>query len=46
MRIVELAAIGPVPFAGMLLADLGAAIIRVDRASEAGQARASADKVT
>ncbi len=29
---VELAGIGPVPFAGMLLADLGASIVRIDRA--------------
>jgi alpha-methylacyl-CoA racemase len=31
LRVVELAGIGPVPFAGMLLADLGADIVRVDR---------------
>jgi alpha-methylacyl-CoA racemase len=31
VRIVELAAIGPAPFAAMLLADLGAEIVRVDR---------------
>jgi alpha-methylacyl-CoA racemase len=31
VRIAELAAIGPVPFAGMLLADLGADVVRVDR---------------
>jgi len=31
LRVVELAAIGPVPFAGMMLADLGADVIRVDR---------------
>ncbi|MBI5505328.1 MAG: CoA transferase [Deltaproteobacteria bacterium] len=30
-RVLELAGIGPVPFAGMLLADLGADVIRVDR---------------
>jgi alpha-methylacyl-CoA racemase len=30
-RIVELPAIGPVPFAGMLLADLGAEVIRIDK---------------
>jgi len=29
--VVELAGIGPVPFAGMLLADLGADVVRVDR---------------
>jgi alpha-methylacyl-CoA racemase len=31
LRVVELAGIGPVPFAGMLLADLGAEVVRVDR---------------
>ncbi len=31
VKVVELAAIGPVPFAGMVLADLGAKVIRVDR---------------
>jgi alpha-methylacyl-CoA racemase len=31
VRVVELAGIGPAPFAAMLLADLGADIIRVDR---------------
>ena len=33
LKIVELAAIGPAPFAAMVLADYGADIIRVDRAS-------------
>jgi alpha-methylacyl-CoA racemase len=31
LRIIELAGIGPVPFAGMMLADHGAEVIRVDR---------------
>jgi alpha-methylacyl-CoA racemase len=31
VRVIELAGIGPGPFAGMLLADLGADVIRVDR---------------
>ncbi|MFJ2955191.1 CaiB/BaiF CoA transferase family protein [Streptomyces sp. NPDC087270] len=31
MRVVELAGIGPGPFAAMLLADLGADVVRVDR---------------
>jgi alpha-methylacyl-CoA racemase len=35
-RILEIAGIGPVPFCGMLLSDLGAEVIRVDRASDAG----------
>ncbi|MEP6873773.1 MAG: CaiB/BaiF CoA-transferase family protein [Burkholderiales bacterium] len=36
VRIVEFAAIGPAPFAGQLLADLGADIIRIDRSERAG----------
>jgi alpha-methylacyl-CoA racemase len=31
VRIVELAGLGPAPFAGMVLADLGAEVVRVDR---------------
>jgi len=31
LRVIEMAGIGPGPFAGMLLADLGADVIRVDR---------------
>ena len=31
VRIIELPALGPVPFAGMLLADLGAEVIRIDK---------------
>lgn len=31
VRVIELAAIGPVPFCGMMLADHGAEVIRVDR---------------
>jgi alpha-methylacyl-CoA racemase len=31
VRVVELAGIGPAPFAAMLLADLGADVIRIDR---------------
>ncbi|WP_240654034.1 CaiB/BaiF CoA-transferase family protein [Streptomyces sp. AcE210] len=36
IRVVELGGIGPGPFAGMLLADQGAEVIRVDRPAEAG----------
>lgn len=36
IRIVELVGIGPGPFACMLLADLGADVIRVDRAQNVG----------
>lgn len=32
VRVLELAGIGPGPFAGMMLADMGAEVIRIDRA--------------
>ncbi|MGO8871702.1 MAG: CaiB/BaiF CoA transferase family protein [Acidimicrobiales bacterium] len=35
VRIIELAGIGPAPFAGMMLADAGADIIRIDRSDRA-----------
>jgi alpha-methylacyl-CoA racemase len=35
LRIIELAGIGPVPFAGMMLADHGATVIRVEREDRA-----------
>ena len=35
LRIVELAGMGPGPFCGMLFSDLGADVVRVDRASDA-----------
>src|SRR5690349_16709065 len=38
VKIVELAGIGPGPFAGMLLSDMGADIIRVDRAGQVNPA--------
>lgn len=34
VRVVELAAIGPAPYGVMLLGDLGAQVVRVDRASD------------
>jgi alpha-methylacyl-CoA racemase len=34
--VIEMAAIGPVPFAGMMLADLGADVIRLDRREPGG----------
>ena len=37
VRIVELAGIGPGPFCAMLLSDMGAEVIRVDRAAMVGQ---------
>ncbi|GAA2589369.1 CaiB/BaiF CoA-transferase family protein [Actinomadura fulvescens] len=38
VRVIELAGIGPGPFAAMLLADLGAEVIRVDRAAAVSKA--------
>ncbi|HWG74241.1 MAG TPA: CaiB/BaiF CoA-transferase family protein [Acidimicrobiales bacterium] len=38
IRVIELAGIGPGPFAAMVLADLGADVIRVDRASSVRRA--------
>lgn len=35
VTVIEMASIGPAPFAGMLMADLGARIIRVDRRGDA-----------
>ncbi|MDR7301193.1 alpha-methylacyl-CoA racemase [Haloactinomyces albus] len=37
IRVVELAGIGPAPFCAMLLADLGADVVRVDRPTSAGE---------
>ncbi|HEX6918416.1 MAG TPA: CaiB/BaiF CoA-transferase family protein, partial [Phycicoccus sp.] len=34
IRVVELGGIGPVPFAGMVLAELGADVVRIDRPGE------------
>jgi alpha-methylacyl-CoA racemase len=36
VRVVELAGIGPGPFAAMMLADMGADVVRVDRAADVG----------
>ena len=36
IRIVEMAGIGPAPFCGMLLADLGAEVVRIDRLTPSG----------
>ena len=36
-RVLELPAIGPVPFAGALLADMGADVVRIDRLPAAGR---------
>ena len=41
LKVLEFAAIGPVPFAGMLLSDLGADVVRIDR--RGGAARGPQD---
>ncbi|CAL9369204.1 Succinyl-CoA--L-malate CoA-transferase beta subunit [Streptomyces sp. enrichment culture] len=46
VRVVELAGIGPGPFAGMLLADLGADVVQVDRPGGPGLAIDPAYDVT
>jgi alpha-methylacyl-CoA racemase len=38
VKIVELAGIGPGPFSGMLLSDMGADIVRIDRAAQVNPA--------
>jgi alpha-methylacyl-CoA racemase len=43
VRVIELAGIGPVPYAAMLLGDLGADVIRVDRP---GSARLGVERLT
>lgn len=37
VRVLELAAMGPAPFAAMMLADLGADVVRIDRFAAAGE---------
>ncbi|MFJ3976906.1 CaiB/BaiF CoA transferase family protein [Streptomyces sp. NPDC090021] len=46
VRVVELAGIGPGPFAAMLLADLGADVVRVDRPGGGGLAVDPAHDIT
>jgi alpha-methylacyl-CoA racemase len=43
LRVVELQGIGPGPFCGMMLADMGAEIIRIDRSAAVGSGARSAD---
>ena len=38
VKVIELQGIGPGPFCGMMLADMGAEIIRIDRAGSVGRA--------
>jgi alpha-methylacyl-CoA racemase len=43
VRVVELAGIGPAPFAAMMLADAGADVIRVDRINRVSRGRVPGD---
>lgn len=43
LRVVEIGGIGPVPFAAMLLSDLGAEVVRIDRPSASAPADTSHD---
>ena len=42
LRVIEFVGLGPGPFAGMLLADLGATVLRVDRLDDARTAKREA----
>lgn len=41
IKIIELAGIGPGPFCGMMLSDMGAEVIRVDRLGSRARGRMS-----
>lgn len=41
LTVLEIAGIGPGPFAGMMLADAGADVIRIERPSSPGPERAT-----
>jgi alpha-methylacyl-CoA racemase len=43
VRVIEIAALGPAPFAAMMLADMGADVIRVDRVSDVARPSGSPD---
>ena len=43
VRVVEFAGLGPTPFAGMMLADLGAEVLRVERVGSAPQVEGLAE---
>ena len=45
IRVIELAGLGPVPFAGMLLADHGADVVRVDRPDLTEEQRRQARRI-
>ena len=37
IKVIEMAGIGPAPFCGMILADMGAEVISVERINAAGR---------
>jgi len=37
LKVIEIAGIGPGPFCAMMLADMGAEVVRIDRRSSAGE---------
>jgi alpha-methylacyl-CoA racemase len=37
LKVIEMAAIGPVPFCAMMLSDMGAEVVRIDRLSDKGK---------
>ncbi len=44
LNVVEMAGLGPAPFAGMMLADMGADVLRIDRKASGGATRSSGVK--
>ncbi|KND93957.1 Isopenicillin N epimerase component 2 [Tolypocladium ophioglossoides CBS 100239] len=46
IKVLEFAGLAPGPFAGMLLADAGASVLRIDRAQHGGGARPAQDLLT
>jgi alpha-methylacyl-CoA racemase len=45
LRVIEIAGRGPGPLAGMMLSDLGAHVVRVDRADDTGRPEAPDDRL-
>ena len=39
VRVVELASIGPIPFCGMVLSDMGADVVRIDKLADVRDGR-------
>ena len=46
VRVIEIASLAPAPFGCMILSDLGADVLRVDRAESCGQAAAGPDPLS